>query len=260
MARVRLIHANAADAEGPARLLRDAGHTVDRGPLTQAALEALRRRPPSAVVIDLSRAPSQGRDMALWLRKHAATRRVPLVAVGGGRESVTRLKALLPDIAHVATWRGVKGALACAIAHPPAAPAVPASVMAGYSGTPLPKKLGIRAGSAVCLVGAPAGFERTLGALPDGAVVRRANRGSRDVTLWFIRSRKDLERGIAGMARAMGHGRLWIVWPKQASGVPTDVRETDVRRSGLGTGLVDYKICAVDDTWSGLCFARSKTR
>jgi len=256
VARVRLVHPNAAEAAERARLLRDAGHTVDRGPLTQDGLRALRRRPPAAVVIDLSRAPSQGRDMALWLRRQAPTRQVPLVTVGGGSDAVARLKHLLPDITHVATWRGVKRALARAMAHPPPQPAVPASVMAGYSGTPLPKKLGIRVGSRVCLVGAPNGFEGTLGALPDGAVIRHGNRGRRDVTLWFTRSRTDLERGIQKMAGAMGDGRLWIVWPKQASGVQTDVREGDVRRIGLRSRLVDYKICAVDQTWSGLCFAR----
>ena len=260
MARVRLVHANESEAAQRARLLRDAGYTVDRAPLTQTALQAVRRRPPAAVVIDLSRAPSQGRDVALWLRKQAATRRVPLVAVGGGGDGATRLRKLLPDVEHVKTWRGVAGALARAIANPPAAPIVPGSVMAGYSGTPLPRKLGIKPGSTVRLVRAPKGFERTLGPLPDGAHVRRGNRGKRDVTLWFVRSRNDLEKGVTKMARAMEDGRLWIVWPKQASAVRTDVREGDVRRIGLDSGLVDYKICAVDETWSGLCFARRKTR
>lgn len=260
MARVRLIHPNASEAAERARLLRAAGYSVERAPLTQTGLKALRRRPPAAVVIDLSRAPSQGRDVALWLRKQAATRQVPIVTVGGGRDGAARLRKLLPDIEHATTWRGVDGALARAIANPPAAPVVPASVMAGYSGTPLPKKLGINPGSTVRLVGAPKGFERTLGPLPDGARVRRGNRGSRDVTLWFTGSRNHLEKDMTKMAHAMGDGRLWIVWPKQASGVRTDVTEGDVGRTGLDAGLVDYKICAVDETWSGLCFARRKPR
>lgn len=129
---------------------------------------------------------------------------------------------------------------------------------AGYSGTPLPKKLGIKEASVVALLGAPRGFRKTLGKLPAGTkLVAGANKGC-TLTLWFTRSRVDLERGIREAAKLAGQGTVWIIWPKQASGVPTDLKEGIVREAGLAAGLVDYKVCAVDATWSGLAFALRK--
>jgi hypothetical protein len=78
------------------------------------------------------------------------------------------------------------------------------------------------------------------------------------VTLWFTRSRQALEAGIEEIGDWAGQGRLWIVWPKKASGVTSDLTQQVVRRVGLDAGLVDFKVCAVDKTWSGLCFARRK--
>lgn len=129
---------------------------------------------------------------------------------------------------------------------------------AGYSGTPLPKKLMIRDGDIVSLVDAPDGFEKTLGPLPTGAVLRRDARGTRNVTIWFVQARRDLESGLASLAKVVGEGKLWLAWPKKASGVVTDVTEEVVRQAGLARGLVDYKVCAIDATWSGLLFARRR--
>ena len=133
---------------------------------------------------------------------------------------------------------------------------------AGYSGTPLPKKLGIKTGSKVALLGAPPGFAgKTLGALPEAAVVRSHSRSLFDVGLLFARSKADLARRFPAAAKAMGKpGALWIVWPKKSSGVETDLDGNAVRDFGLTAGLVDYKIAAIDAVWSGLCFARRKAR
>jgi len=128
---------------------------------------------------------------------------------------------------------------------------------AGYSGTPLPRKLGIKDGHRVGLVHAPAEFEMTLGALPDGVSLHRGLRGSApyDVIVCFVRSRAELAKQFTGAAKRLAqNGGLWIAWPKKASGVATDVGEADVRAVGLAAGLVDNKICAVDATWSGLRF------
>jgi hypothetical protein len=123
--------------------------------------------------------------------------------------------------------------------------------MLGYSGTSLPKKLGIRPGQRLLLVGAPRGFERMLGELPDGA--RLVSRGEFDLALAFFSKRRELEQKLQSLVRRLHeHGGLWIAWPKQASDVATDVRENDVRRLGLEAGLVDNKIAAIDETWSGL--------
>jgi len=132
-------------------------------------------------------------------------------------------------------------------------------VLAGYSGTPLPKKLGIKAESTVALLGAPPGFEKTLGRLPDGVRLRHDARGRPDRIVLFVRSTAELARRFPVAARALAPGGgLWIAWPKKASGVETDLTQTHVREFGLGRQFVDYKICAIDDTWSGLQFARRR--
>jgi hypothetical protein len=125
--------------------------------------------------------------------------------------------------------------------------------MAGYSGTPLPRKLGIKDGSRVAVVGAPDGFEATLGELPDGATVKTTARGKVDVVVCFLTARSALERRFDALKRAVyPDGGLWIAWPKRASGVPTDLTEDVVREVALDRGLVDNKVCAIDETWSGL--------
>ena len=128
--------------------------------------------------------------------------------------------------------------------------------LAGYSGTPLVKKLGIKPETTVALLGAPPGFRRELVDLP--ASVRLVTRAPADLVIWFVTSRKDLEAGVAAARRQMTSG-LWVAWPKKASGVVTDVTEDVVRAAGLANGLVDYKVCAVNAIWSGLKFARRKT-
>ena len=125
--------------------------------------------------------------------------------------------------------------------------------MAGYSGTPLPQKLGIRPGGKIRFVAAPDDFVRALGALPSG--VRIVSRGSADVVVYFTDRSSDLRRRFAQLARGLDTaGGLWIAWPKKASGVATDLDESVVRGYGLSQGLVDNKVCAIDATWSGLRF------
>jgi hypothetical protein len=124
---------------------------------------------------------------------------------------------------------------------------------AGYSGTPLPRKLGITEGAKVVLVRAPEHFQELLSPLPEGVrLIRRLGRDA-DVIVAFFTERARLEAGFdrlrAGMHDA---GGLWIAWPKRASGVPTDVTEDIVREIALTKGLVDNKVCAIDETWSGL--------
>ena len=254
MQRVQLIHWKAEEAQACIARLKKAGcevrFEVPGGP---AFLKQLRRDPPAVVVIDLTRLPSQGRDMALAIRQSKVTRCVPLVLVEGDPEKVARFKEVLPDATYT-TWSRIKSALKRAVDRPPAQPAVPQSVMAGYSGTPLPKKLGIKADSVVDLAGAPEEFEQTLGELPEGARLRRRSRGPCSLTIWFVRSRRDLQRGLKRAVRRAEHGPVWIAWPKKASGMATDLTQQMIREAGLGNGLVDYKICAIDATWSGLRF------
>ena len=123
--------------------------------------------------------------------------------------------------------------------------------MAGYSGTPLAKKLGIKEGHRLAVLGAPNGF--SIPDLPPAVDARTAARGVSDVILSFHTSRADLAKRLPMLMRALDvHGGLWISWPKKASGVATDITEDVVREVALPSGLVDVKVCAVDDTWSGL--------
>jgi hypothetical protein len=135
---------------------------------------------------------------------------------------------------------------------------VPASNLAGYSGTPLPKKLGIKGGTTVALVGAPVDFITTLGKLPEATTILDEASPEAAVTLWFLDSLATLEEDIEAMAGIAGGGRLWICWPKKASVIATDVTQDRVRSTGLAAGIVDFKICAIDATWSGLCFTKRK--
>jgi hypothetical protein len=125
--------------------------------------------------------------------------------------------------------------------------------MAGYSGTPLPKKLGIQEGSRVAILAAPAGF--ALEDLPTGATIQTSLAGKTplDVVILFVTKRKAFETLLAkARPRITPAGGIWIAWPKAAAKIPTEVTENVVREVALPTGLVDNKVCAIDETWSGL--------
>jgi hypothetical protein len=128
---------------------------------------------------------------------------------------------------------------------------------AGYSGTPLPRKLGIRDGSRLLLVGAPAGFETVLGGLPPGVELLEPGATEVDVAVLFALDDASLRAQFAPLTGALQPaGGLWVAWPKRSSGVETDLGENAVREFGLASGLVDNKVCAIDATWSGLRFVR----
>jgi hypothetical protein len=262
MRRVCLVHWKAEEAEEKIAKLRAAGYEVDYGETDQAALRVWRNNPPAAFVIDLSRLPSQGRDVAMALRGYKNTRHTPLIFVEGEPEKVERIKVHLPDAVYT-SWGRIRGALKAAIAKPLASPIVPASNLAGYSGAPLPKKLGVKPNSIVALVGPPKDFEQTLGELPEGVRLKKRADRACELIVWFVRMRAELYDRIKEMAELTGDagaGGLWIAWPKRASGVASDMTETVVRETGLAYGLVDYKVCAIDATWSGLKFAKRKAK
>jgi hypothetical protein len=122
--------------------------------------------------------------------------------------------------------------------------------VAGYSGTPLPKKLGIREGSTLALIAAPTGV---IDRLPPGVVVKHEARGQADVVVAFFTERRQFERRIGTLSRMVfPGGGLWVAWPKRASGVETTMSEDVVREVALPLGMVDNKVCAIDETWTGL--------
>ena len=256
--RIRLIHWKPIEASQEAEKLRAAGYDVILESLTPASLRELREDPPDAVVIDLSRLPTQGRDLALALRKFKSTRSIPLIFVEGDQVKVKRIKKLLPDVVYT-DYSQIQGVLKHAIANPPEDPVVPRSAFNGYSGAPLPKKLGIKAHSAVCLIDAPQDFEKTLGGLPQGVSLSKGTEDLEkdrcDLIIWFVTSRKELEKRMRVIRERVGKGGIWIAWPKKASGISSDLSQTVVREVGFASGLVDFKICSIDKTWSGLRFS-----
>ena len=136
--------------------------------------------------------------------------------------------------------------------------------MAGYSGTPLPRKLGIREGDRLLILQAPPGFAAVLGQLPQGVTVhsRPPESGQLDVAVLFDTKLQALRNRFQGLARMLTpSGGLWIAWPKKASKMLTDITEDRVREVALPAGLVDNKVCAIDEVWSGLrCVIRRENR
>lgn len=129
--------------------------------------------------------------------------------------------------------------------------------MAGYSGTPLPKKLGIKEQFRVTFVGLPADVKAELGDALVGCSVVKDGREPLDFAMVFAKTQAELKREFLRLTRCLAlSGMLWIAWPKKTSGVATDMNENDVRRMGLDAGLVDVKVCAVSEVWSGLKFVR----
>jgi CheY-like chemotaxis protein len=254
---VFLVHWKPSELDDRVARLEKAGYAVIADATEgRAAGNRIKRERPDSVVIDLSRLPSHGRQLAVWLREQKSTRALPIVFVGGDGDKLERLKRDLPDAIHT-TWHGIKGAIARAIASPPSEPVV--VKRPDYSGTPLPKKLSIKPGAVLALLSAPSDFELTLGELPDGVRVKTQARGNADVIVLFSKAASDLRKRFASAQRALADGGgLWVAWPKKTSGVATDLDQGIVMKIGLASGLVDNKICAIDGTWSGLRFMRRR--
>jgi len=257
MSHILLVHWNEGEAKQRASNIARHGHKVtilcssDKNEVL-----AVRDSPPELFVIDLSRLPSQGREAAGYFRRIKSTRQVPILFVDGDADRVKRVRNLIPD-AEFAQSDDLKNAIKRAIRKPASKPVVPGT-MAGYSGTPLPKKLGIRENYSFVLVNAPARFERKLEPLPAGAELVDGA-ASANVAVLFVTSLAELARDFRALAKALPDKvAFWLAWPKKTSGVKTDLTENVIREFGLDADWVDYKVCAIDETWSGLCFARRK--
>lgn len=257
--RIRFVHWKQEEVDERASRLEAEGYEVDgEVPGTSIGIAKLREDPPTAFVIDLGRLPSHGREVAFALRQSKALRTIPIVFVGGTEEKVERIRGDLPDAAFT-SWDRIGADLRRAIEHPPANPVVPRSDSGPRSGRSLAQKLGIGEGMTITAIDAPAGVEQTLAPLPPGVTLRAGNRGRREMTLWFVTSRAAFERRLPAVAKAVGEGTLWMAWPKRSAGVETDLSEDAIREVALPAGLVDTKVCAIDDTWSGLRLTRRRS-
>lgn len=223
----------------------------------QQDIRELRKNPADAVVIDLTRLPSQGCDMGMFIRQSKSTRYIPLIFVDGKKEKVDRIKKLLPDALYT-SWPEIHKTIQKALANPIENPVAPKSLFDTYMGIPLLKKLGIKENTILGIINPPKDFEKTLGSLPDGVRIHTRPQKERDLTLWFVKSEKELQENIQNVSKYSKNGAVWILWPKKGSDLSSDLSQIVVRKTGLASGLVDYKICSVDATWSGLLFTKRK--
>jgi hypothetical protein len=256
MARVRLFHWKAAEAAPLIEALRASGHAVDYHNKTLTSRAEFRKNLPEAFVIDLTRMPSHGREVATSLRGTKYTRHLPIVFVDGEPEKVAALRKLLPDAVY--TTRAKAGA-AVKKAKPVADPVVlPIGIL---SHRPLVQKLGIRENMRVALFDPPTGYAKILGALPRGALLEEEPDEALAITLWFVRDAGTYLSGLPRMREMADKTRLWVIYPKQGpkqSAQTTNLTQFIVRQSAIDIGLVDYKICSVSETWTGMLFARKK--
>lgn len=246
MHNVKLIHWKPEQALGQIALLEIAGYQVDS--TIEPGLKTFKNlgyHPPAAVLIDLSRLPSQGRDFALMVRKRKSTRQIPLIFIGGDPDKVEGIRKLLPD-AGFTSWEDILPILESAVTNPPPDPIVHESTFAGYAGKPLADKLGIKANMRIALVDSPVDFIETLGELPANVQFRAKGDSHCDLTNWFIRSIEQLVDDIQDIISQSWFYPVWIAWPKQDSGYGSDLTQPTVRQIGLDHNLVDYKICSID--------------
>lgn len=255
MVRIQLIHWKVDESKRLAEKLSSEGYTVNNQlPINQQFFKKLRANPPQVMVIDLSRLPSQGRDFAINIRTHKTTQAIPIIFTDGDPEKINNIQQILPDAIYCG-WNEIAAAIDQAINNPPEAKPLD-NIFAGYSGTPLVKKLGIKVDTNLCLINAPHGLLKKLGALPEGVTFHYKLELPCNLILWFVEESSDLDSMIATITQVCKEqkARVWICWQKKSAGITTDVTQPIVRQTGLKNGLVDYKICSIDSTWSGLLF------
>jgi hypothetical protein len=251
MTRVRLIHWNATEARPCIEKLRAAGYEVDFG----GEYKEWKTLPCAAYIIDLTRLPSYGREVATALRNAKTTRAIPIVFVDGLPEKIEQIRRQLPDATYT-TWPRIRSALKSALASPTADPVVPTQMMDRYGSRTVAQKLGIKENTSVLLIEPPRDYVRVLGDLPAGAWVEEEPDAHSPVTICFVREVGDLPGTLETARKLAAHSRLWICWPK---GKKSGIREQFIRDSAIALGLVDYKVCSVDATWSGLLFSLKRT-
>lgn len=258
MAKIFLVHWKESELPERVSRLKKAGHRVTtHSSQTTDGLRVVKSEMPEAIVIDLSRLPSHGRAVGFAYRQSKTTRSIPLIFVEGAAEKVKRIMGDMPDATYT-TWSDVASSIKKAMTKRPTDFVVPKS-MSGYSGTPLPKKLGVDKAETVALLDAPKGFETQITGDNTRTEISRGARGTADVVIWFVTTAAKFRRGLKKAIKTMGSpGALWIAWPKKASGVASDLSEGIIRTMALANGIVDYKVCAIDATWSGLQFTRRK--
>ncbi len=248
MAQVRLIHWKASEATELLENLKSTAYKVSyQEQADSTLLTKLKSLPPDAVVIDLSRLPSRGREFAVALRGSKSTRHIPIVFVDGAPEKVEAVRRMLPDAAYTSRSR-LAIVLKKAIQNAPADPVIPARMMERYAGKTACAKLGIGAGARVAVIDPPANYPLVIGETPGGFEFQE--NGQCPVTLWFVQDLAAWRSALRRIRGLAGGSKLWILWRKR-----TEITLKRLREDAAAVGLVDYKICSVNQTWSGTLFA-----
>lgn len=259
MPRVQLLHWKRDEAATHLERLRAAGCQVDYDEQFRPALmKRWRESPPDAFVIDLSRLPSHGREIAIALRQSPRTRLVPIVFCCGEPEKVARVQRDLPDASY-GPLRNLPSRLLRALSTPLANPIKPTQMMDRYASRTAAQKLGITHSSTVLAIDPPRDLLHLLGELPAGVeVLENRPIEAPSITLCFIEDVPSLFRKVSDIRPLAGRSKLWILWRKGGSSARGEVTETLIRDTALDLGLVDYKICSVNATWSAMLFARKR--
>lgn len=259
--RVRLLSPKPDAITSRAEALREAGFDVNATPRpTGKFISHLKSENPAAILFDLDHAPSHARQTATAIRLHNSIAHFPLVFAGGEPAKAAALQAEFPD-AVFTSWDKAAAAIRRAIRAQPAQPLKPPPWESRWEGRQLWQKLGIKPGMNVALLGAPEGFEESLGDLPEGVRFESRLRPQTRLALWFLRSQDELGRETPFLAaRLPADASLWIVYPKQKGRIASGVTQFTVRQTALANALVDYKICAIDADWTGLKFAHRKPK
>jgi hypothetical protein len=258
---VRLVCWKEEQAEQRAEEITAVGYRVEASSLRVAGafITHFKTLNPAAVVIDLDRLPSHGREVAITLRGSKTTRHIPIVFAGGADEKVARIRTELPD-AVFTSWKKLSSALRHAIDSPPLHPAQLAPHMQRWGDSSLPRKLGITSGMQVALLcRAEDALQEIIGDLPEGAsIVSRASRETR-LMLYAVHSLQELDTVIDHAYVHLPKGAsFWIVHPKTGGKQRINFNQNDVRNLASSRGFVDYKVCSVNAIWSALKFARKK--
>jgi CheY-like chemotaxis protein len=265
MPRVRLIHWKAGEAEPCMEKLRKAGFTVeyDEKP-DYSHMREWRKSPPDAFVIDLTRLPSHGREVATALRNYRDTRSVPLLFLDGEKEKVERARQTLPD-AEFTTSSALIADVKRAIrngSRPDAPPVRPPAMMDRYGSRSVAEKLGIKPNQKIALLDPPAHLEALIEGLPEGVEWVEADDGRPEMGLYFVLEPGGVRSAFGLAKRQKNLKKLWVARKKPIAkaraNAPGMVSDQLVRETGIELGFVDYKVCAISDVWSGLLFARKK--
>jgi CheY-like chemotaxis protein len=263
MARVRLLHWKASEAGHHIEVLRQAGYQVDyEEQFRPALMKEWRESPPDAFVVDLSRLPSDGREIAIALRQSPRTRYIPVIFCGGKPEKVAGIRDLLPDASY-STLEELCARLRKALTNRRSDPVKPVQMMDRYGSRTAAQKLGINECSRLRLIDPPRNVMQVLGELPSNVeVLGEDSVDGASVTLCFVRERQSLLEVLSRARPLASASKFWVLWRKGGSTARGDVTETQVRNAAIDIGLVDYKVCSVNDVWSAMLFAvrRSSNR